>query len=160
MGFWGTALSVGLPIVGNLILPGAGGLIGAAVGNIAAEAIDGNIDDWGDAFKAGALGAGGALLGGAVGGKLLSKIGAGTGGSPMSPNSWTKFADYKDGFKHNLGLFKGADRNGQYIGQTLGRGAGSWAAYKWNDSIPGLGIGNKPQGPGLMPTINIGNGPG
>jgi hypothetical protein len=150
MGFWGTALSFGLPIVGNLILPGAGGFIGAAVGNIAAEAIDGNIDSWGDAFAAGGVGAIGAFAGGALGRGLLSRFGR----DAASPERWQVAS--------NLGLFQNAPRNGRYIGDTLGKAFGSLTAHKVNEYIPGMGSifgNNSGQQSGPMKVINIGNGP-
>ncbi|MGK8520064.1 hypothetical protein ACRS6B_00145 [Nocardia asteroides] len=162
MSLWGTALSFGLPIVGNLILPGFGGLLGAAAGNIAAEWVDGNIDSFSDALVAGGVGAAGSMLGGAAGRLALGKFGknAAEEARGLGPlNAWRE--KIPKNFAHNLGLFQNAPRNWKFVGDTLGRGTGSYLAYKYNESIPGVGsiFRNDAQGPGPMKVINIGNGP-
>lgn len=62
-----TFVAAAAPYLGNAVMPGAGLVIGGALGGIASDAIQGKIKNFGDVGEAAAVGAAGTVLGGAVG---------------------------------------------------------------------------------------------
>ncbi|MCX4092172.1 hypothetical protein [Nocardia sp. alder85J] len=158
------AVSTALPIAGNIILPGAGGLIGGAIGNIASQAIEGNIHGFGDVVKAGGEGAMYDMIGGGIG-KGLASIGTkiatrsmnplmshvvGSGGiKELIPAIKNLARDPAGSIVSNLrtGLVNGTHSfaDFKYVGQTLGRAGGTvWADFNTSHSNPqtGSGAGN------------------
>ncbi|MET9030980.1 hypothetical protein ABZW96_36050 [Nocardia sp. NPDC004168] len=140
-------VSFAAPIVGNLILPGAGGLIGGAVGNLAAKAIDGEIHSETDVMLALALGGATSAIGGAVGGKILGGLSkratAAVGGDAAIAQPARLM------FMRNVNVALGRGdlaRNWCYLGQTTVRAPLTLIAEKlgppFNDRIPIISIGN------------------
>ncbi|MFB8281021.1 hypothetical protein [Nocardia colli] len=68
------SVTISMPIAVNALLPGAGYIIGGAVGGVAAEMITGDIHNVGDVVRAAAVGAGGTLLGGGVGKSIAGRL--------------------------------------------------------------------------------------
>ncbi|WP_433574812.1 hypothetical protein [Nocardia brasiliensis] len=66
--------TISLPVAGNVLLPGAGYVIGAAVGGVVAEMVTGDINNLGDVARAAMVGGAGALVGGAVGRSLAGRL--------------------------------------------------------------------------------------
>ncbi|WP_155981863.1 hypothetical protein [Nocardia sp. BMG111209] len=140
-----------------MILPGAGGFIGAAAGSVADDWINGNLHGFGDVAESAAMGAGAQWIGGKVGAKLLGKFAPKiTGAVDDSLLGTSKSAKglLWQNFKWNKGLL-GDVRNGadvdqfvkmRYAGKTFGGGVldGLYSGAKWaagSNFVPGMGGG-------------------
>ncbi|WP_433683854.1 hypothetical protein [Nocardia sp. CA-119907] len=153
-----TTLSVALPIVGNMIVPGAGGIIGGAVANIASDAINGKIHGVTDVLTSageGALFSGGAgrivravgapVLGGAARALFRNSPNALAGASVVARNALRRSPiSFGARFANNARAMipRLRNQNFRYPMQTAGQAAGSYLATRFNmPGMPGGGSG-------------------
>ncbi|WP_433733131.1 hypothetical protein ACQP0C_12790 [Nocardia sp. CA-129566] len=162
MSWWKTALSttvsVALPIVGNMIVPGAGGIIGGAVANIASDAINGKIHGVTDVLTSageGALFSGGAgkivraagapMLGGAARALFRNSPNALAGASVVTRNALRRSpisfgARVANNARAMIPRLR--NQNFRYPMQTAGQVAGSYLATRFDmPGMPGGGSG-------------------
>ncbi|WP_141717298.1 hypothetical protein [Nocardia altamirensis] len=137
MGFWegfadiaGDVLEVALPTVGTLFGPG-GRLLGGALGNVIDEALDGDIDSFGDFAEAAGMGAGAALFGGMLGGaagKLVGKAIPALRGATTDSLGFGMKMKTPDHWQLELAIRAGQTLvNPRALGTALGAGAGNLA---------------------------------